>query len=61
MLTSVPPSPPKQYCLSVEFKICLKNMFEKRYPLYKACADIEINNDETVDIAVREIAKEFEK
>lgn len=39
----------------------LKNMFEQRYPIYKASADIEINNDETVDIAVREIAKEFEK
>lgn len=39
----------------------LKNMFEQRYPIYKASADIEKNNDETVDIAVREIAKEFEK
>lgn len=39
----------------------LKNMFEQRYPIYKASADIEINNDETVDIAVRKIAKEFEK
>lgn len=39
----------------------LQKMYEKRYPIYKACADMTIDNNQTLDIAVDRIAKEFEK
>ncbi len=39
----------------------LKKLYEKRYPVYNACADLKIANDASVNKAAYAIAKEFEK
>ncbi len=39
----------------------LKKLYEKRYPIYSACADVKIANDGGVSDVAQLIAKEFEK
>ncbi len=39
----------------------LQRLYEQRYPIYSACADLKIENDGTIDDVVREVVKEFEK
>ncbi len=39
----------------------LKKLYEKRYPIYNACADVKVANDGSVNKAAYAIAKEFQK